>query len=152
MRAVLTISYRLLAPPLRAPPALRCSFSTAPNHPTIDKILKSEDAGSMQAALLEVGGLGEKNREMALKIVLNKVFSAKLPLSLLDNQKLSSNLAKHPGLMLEALLFRIKELMKSLADSQPPEKRTETLNAINDSFLRCFDGLKKISGPLSTRY
>lgn len=66
-----------------------------------------------------MGGLSEKNREMALKIVLNKLFSAKLPLSLLENHKLNSQLGRHPGLMLEALLFRIKEFMKSL-DTCPP--------------------------------
>ena len=75
-------------------------FSTAPNHPTIDKILKSEDLSSMQVALSEVGGLSEKNREMALKIVLNKIFSGKLPLNIFHNQKLNGQLSKHPGLML----------------------------------------------------
>jgi hypothetical protein len=101
MKALLKTSLRMLNhPPF--PLAFRNTFyfSTAPNHPTIDKILKSEDLASMQAALSEVGGLSEKNREMALKIVLNRLFSGKLPLSLFDNQKLSSQLSKHSGLML----------------------------------------------------
>jgi hypothetical protein len=43
-----------------------------------------------------LGGLSEKNRELAIKIILNKVFSAKLPLSLIDHTRLTTHLAKHP--------------------------------------------------------
>jgi hypothetical protein len=127
-------------------------FSTAPHHPTIDKILKSEDVGSLQAALAEVGGLSEKNRETALKIVLSRIFSGKLPLGVLDSPKVAAHLVRHPGMHLEALLFRIKELMKSLADAQTPQQRTETLNAINDNFVKSFDSLKKISSEGATRH
>ena len=101
MRTLLKISYTIMNKPILGLITRNVvHFSTAPNHPTIDKILKSEDLSSMQAALSEVGGLSEKNREMALKIVLNKIFSGKLPLTLFDNQKLSGQLSKHPGLML----------------------------------------------------
>jgi hypothetical protein len=101
MRKLITFSYRVLNKPLLGLiPRNKFRFSTLPNHPTIDKILKSEDLSSMQIALSEVGGLSEKNREMALKLVLNKIFSGKLPLTIFDNQKLNGQLSKHPGLML----------------------------------------------------
>lgn len=142
--------HRFILQPFRFLPLLRTQlirpFSSTPHHPTIDKILKSEDIPSLQAALAEVGGLSEKNRETALRIVLSRIFSAKLPLGVLDNPRVATHLARHPGMLLEALLFRIKELMKSLSDAQSPQQRTETLNSINDSFVRCFDNLKKISG------
>lgn len=67
-----------------------------------------------------MGGLSEKNRETALKIVLSRIFSSKVPLGVLDSPKVAAQLARHPGMHLEVLLFRIKELMKSLADNQSP--------------------------------
>lgn len=79
---------------------MKCNFSSQVNHPTIDKLIKSDQAGTLIDVFPEIGGLGEKNRELALKIVLSKVFSSKVAPSLLDNPKLLSHLAKHPEIML----------------------------------------------------
>lgn len=62
---------------------LQSKLSNQVNHPTIDKLIKSDQVNTLIDVFPEIGGLGEKNRELALKIVLNKVFSSKVPPSLL---------------------------------------------------------------------
>lgn len=47
-----------------------------------------------------MGGLNEKNRELALKLLLKKVYISKLPMSILDNDRFLLQLRKNPEIYL----------------------------------------------------
>ena len=91
-------------------------FSTANHHPTIQKILDGQDITHTAKILAEVGYLDEKNRDIALKLILKNIYSHKLPTSTLSNSIFVKQASKSPLVYLDSLSFKLKELIRKLND------------------------------------
>lgn len=91
-------------------------LSTANHNPTIQKILDGEDISNTDGILTEIGSLDDKNREIALKLILKNIYSHKLPTSTLSNNIFIKQATKSPLIYLDSLSFKLKEIMRKLND------------------------------------
>ena len=71
-------------------------YSVAKNHPTIQKIIDGSHINNIDALLTEIGGLNDKNREIALKLVLKDIYSHKLSTKVISNPKFTTQAIKSP--------------------------------------------------------
>lgn len=100
-------------------------FSTVNHHPTIQKILDGEDITHTDKILTELGSLDDKNRDIALKLILKNIYSHKLPTSTLSNRIFVKQATKSPLVYLDSLSFKLKELMRKLNDPSVKNDKTK---------------------------
>ncbi len=73
-----------------------CLLSVTKNHPTIQKIIDGLHTNNIEGLLTEIGGLNDKNREIALKLVLKDIYSHKIQTATISNPKFINQAVKSP--------------------------------------------------------
>jgi hypothetical protein len=100
-------------------------FSAENHHPIIQKILDGEDIRNTDRILTEIGSPDDKNREIALKLILKNIYSNKIPTSTLSNNIFIKQATKSPLIYLDSLSFKLKELMRRLNDQNAKKDKNK---------------------------
>ena len=147
---------RLLCPIGPSLQGQRRRFATSQSrHPTVDKILNTP-AEQIEGVLGELMGLTGAQHQLALKLLLRRVYGGQLPLSIVRHPTLAKQLGRHPDLVVDASLFEIKEQMRELSALMQKEGQQSSINSkvqeITEEFIQCFEAFKRIPVENSLRH